>query len=152
MSLTPHQDPGACFEVVKLAQIRVDRGTSAGNAENFLIKTKFFLVFIKKTYKSPLKNRKTVNNQNDFTKLETIVMKKEMKSVGIITRRRPRVSARKPQRCDEAMMPTKAIALSIPLSFVVRFKSHSAIGRMNEMPSVSSKTVDKTAPLRITRK
>lgn len=104
------------------------------------------------THKSPLKNRSTVNSQNDFTKLETIVMKKEMKRVGIITIRRPRVSARKPHRCDEVMMPAKAIALSIPLSLVVNFKSHSAMGRMNEIPRVSSRTVDNTAPLSIIRK
>lgn len=76
----------------------------------------------------------------------------EMNNVGIITFRRPLVSARNPHKCDDVIIPTKAIALNNPLSLVVKFKSHAAIGKINEIPSVSSRTVDKTAPLKITRK
>lgn len=85
-------------------------------------------------------------------KLETMVIPKDMKSVGMMTFRRPFVSARKPHKCELAMIPRKAIALNKPLSFVVRFKSHSAIGKMNDIPNVSKRTVDKTAPLKMTRK
>ena len=79
-------------------------------------------------------------------------MTNETNNVGMMTFRLPRVSARKPHKGLDVMIPTKAIALSNPLPFVVRFKSHSAIGKMNETPRVSNKTVAHTAPLRITKK
>ena len=57
-------------------------------------------------------------------------MTNETNNVGMMTFRLPRVSARKPHKGLDVMIPTKAIALSNPLPFVVRFKSHSAIGKM----------------------
>lgn len=137
---------------MKLSKVSVDCRASAGNAGERNVFAKLLKRKNYKAYKTPLKNRSNVKTQKDLTKLEMIVMMKEINNVGMMTFRLPFVSAKNPQRCDEVIIPANAIALSSPLSLVVRFKSHSAIGNMNEIPSVSRRTVDRTAPLKITRK
>lgn len=103
------------------------------------------------SYKNPLRNLMRTRNQNDFAKLDITVMPKAMKRVGTMTVFLPFVSARKPQRCDETIIPTKPIALRIPLSCVDRFKSHCATGRMKFMLTVSSTTQPRMQPVRTTR-
>lgn len=63
----------------------------------------------------------------------------------------PRVSAKKPQRCDETTIPTNPIALKTPLSRVVKFMSHCATGKMKLIPTVSRTTQPSIEPHKITR-
>lgn len=91
--------------------------------------------------------------------------------VGSIRHRRPLVSARKPHKCDEHIMPINAIPLRIPFSLAVKRRSHSETGIIcektihenlislciifeeilltREMPHVSNTTAVKITPLRI---
>lgn len=62
--------------------------------------------------------------------------------VGNITLRRPFVSAKKPKKCDEQIMPINEIALKMPFSPAVKFKSHFDTGMMNAQPHVSNATAN----------
>lgn len=98
------------------------------------------------TYKNPFKNLNRTRNQNDFAKLETIVMPKAMSKLGTITDFLPLVSARKPHKCDDTIIPINPIPLRIPLFWFVRFRSHCATGRIKLMLTVSRKTQPRAAP------
>lgn len=86
------------------------------------------VVYSHATYKNPVKNRITVINQKLVVRLERADEAKARNSVGKMIARRPRVSARKPQRCELQMMPANEMALSTPFSLVVSSRSHSATG------------------------
>lgn len=81
--------------------------------------------------------------------LETIVIAKAINNVGTITVLRPRVSAKKPQKCDEKMIPKNPTPLSTPLSLFDKFRSHCAMGRMKLIETVSRKTHPSMAPVRM---
>lgn len=61
-------------------------------------------------------NRNNTITQNVCEKLENSVTIKPANNVGLITRRRPFVSAKKPHRCELVMIPAKLMALNTPLS------------------------------------
>lgn len=74
--------------------------------------------------------RNTVIHQKLVMKLEHTVDVNARHSVGMITFRRPWVSARKPHRCELTIIPTNTTALRMPFSRVDKFKSHSATAIM----------------------
>ena len=57
------------------------------------------------TYQNPLKNRKMSINQNDVAKVDMTVDRKERHNAGAIIFFLPRVSAIKPQKCDDKIIP-----------------------------------------------
>lgn len=68
-------------------------------------------------------------------------------NVGKITQRRPLVSAKKPHKCDEHIMPINAQAPKIPFCDVFKFKSQWDTGITKLIAHVSSKTAPKITPL-----
>lgn len=116
---------------------------------------KYFPIFLRlslvhnifETYTKPLRNLSRTSNQNDWVKLEMIVNKNAMNNVGTMIIFLPRVSARKPQRCDETIIPMNPTALNKPLFWVVNFKSHSATGKIMLMLTVSRSTEPSMAPV-----
>lgn len=62
-------------------------------------------------------------------------------------RRRPCVSAKKPHRCDEHIIPIYGIPAKIPFCRVVKFKSHSDTGKMNASAPDSNTAVTIVMPL-----
>lgn len=98
------------------------------------------------TYKKPLRKRNITIDQKLGAKLESIVTVNVANSVGLITLRRPFVSAKNPHKCELEIMPRKLIALSTPLSTFVRCRSHCAMGNMKPMEDVSSNTTAITMP------
>lgn len=65
------------------------------------------IIRIQETYKRPAAKRVTTNIIKFVEKLEISVHTLVASIVAMITRRRPRVSARNPQICDEIRMPVK---------------------------------------------
>lgn len=61
--------------------------------------------------------------------------------------RRPFVSAKMPQKCDESIIPTNGTAAKIPLRLDVKFKSHLATGSTKTTPHVSKNAAVKINPL-----
>lgn len=98
-------------------------------------------------YKNPFTKRRNTSNQKLLAKLDAIVAKVATKSEGIRVARRPFVSARNPQRCDDNIIPTYPIALNIPLSVVDKSKSHCAIGKMKftEVSSIKAQAISPPA-------
>lgn len=86
------------------------------------------------THKNPLKNRHNTSIRKLVAKLENSVEMKESTSVGTMTLLRPLQSARKPHRCELAMMPMDVIPERTPLCCVVSRKSHSATGNTKLIP------------------
>lgn len=68
------------------------------------------------SYKNPLTNRRSINNQKLFAKLEAAVAVNDMRSDMIKTFLRPRVSDKKPHRKDDKITPKYPIAPKTPLS------------------------------------
>lgn len=98
------------------------------------------------SYKNPFKNRRNTRTQKLLTKLEQAEAMNAKTRDGISMARLPRVSARKPQRWDDKINPTYPIADRIPLSLVVMFKSHWAIGSTKLIAVSSMKELDIRPP------
>lgn len=64
-------------------------------------------------YKNPLKYRNTTNSQKFVVILDSTVKVNDRNKVGIITLRRPCVSAKKPHKCELDIIPK--IKMLLPL-------------------------------------